>query len=152
MKIDLTFWQKKTYEDYGDKDQDLGFEQVHLRALKTVGDLAELLHGKNRCELEELLSNLVSWIISLANLSGVELGKIEISCDFKDWDVYSLYTSLVSDIADLSKEKMRSWKEIYVRAIKECIGLGWKYGISLVKEFQRRYITDGIDENVENKI
>ena len=105
MKIDLTFWQKKTYEDYGDKDQDLGFEQVHLRALKTVGDLAELLHGKNRCELEELLSNLVSWIISLANLSGVELGEIETGCDFKDWDVYSLYTSLVSDIADLSKEK-----------------------------------------------
>jgi len=146
VKIDLTFWQKKIHEDYGDKDQNLGFEQVHLCALKTVGDLAELLHGKNRRELEELLSNLVSWIISLANLSGVKLGKVEIGCDFKDWDAYSLYTSIVNDIADLSKEKVRSWKEIYVRAIKECIGLSRKYNISLVKEFQKRYMADNYRE------
>jgi len=49
------------------------------------------------------------------------------------------------------KKTLSSWKEIYVRAIKECIGLDRKYNISLVMEFQRRYITD-IDENIENKI
>lgn len=58
---------------YGPRDAARGQEQTFLWLIEEVGELAQALRGKGQHTKEEEFADVLAWLLSLANVSGVDL-------------------------------------------------------------------------------
>ncbi len=60
-------------EMFGHKDQQRGIDGTYMWFMEEVGELAGALRGGNRQELQGEFADVLAWLVTLANLSGIDL-------------------------------------------------------------------------------
>lgn len=58
---------------FGHKDQQRGIDGTYMWFMEEVGELAGALRGGNGQELQGEFADVLAWLVTLANLSGVDL-------------------------------------------------------------------------------
>ncbi len=70
---DVREFQKLIENKYFEKDFNRGLEATALWFVEEVGELAEALIKGDKESLEEEFADVLAWLISLANLTNVDL-------------------------------------------------------------------------------
>jgi NTP pyrophosphatase (non-canonical NTP hydrolase) len=73
MTIDQ--FQALIREIYFVKDRERGMDGTFRWLIEEVGELARSLRSGNRSAQEEEFADVFAWLVSLANLTGIDLGK-----------------------------------------------------------------------------
>jgi len=60
---------------YGEKDRKRGLDKTFVWFIEEVGELARALHRDKPEELSEEFADCFAWLVTLANLSGIDLEK-----------------------------------------------------------------------------
>ncbi len=60
---------------YFHRDSQRGLERTFLWFVEEVGELSEALRKGKKKDMEEELADVFAWLVSLANLAGVDLEK-----------------------------------------------------------------------------
>lgn len=72
----LRAFQKQIEELYYEKDSKRGWEGTFVWFVEEVGELARALHrGDDPDNLAEEFADVAAWLVSLASLRGVDMGK-----------------------------------------------------------------------------
>ncbi|NUM36339.1 MAG: nucleotide pyrophosphohydrolase [Candidatus Brocadiae bacterium] len=58
---------------YGEKDRKRGLDKTFVWFIEEVGELARALHRNKPQELSEEFADCFAWLVTLANLSGINL-------------------------------------------------------------------------------
>ncbi len=64
---------------YFKRDTDRGIEGTYKWLMDEVEELGEALNGKDKEAIEKEFADVIAWLASLANISGVDLEKATIS-------------------------------------------------------------------------
>ncbi len=76
MGLDISCAQEAVRRAYLDRDRARGVHATFAWFVEEVGELAEALLGKRGREgLEEEIADVLAWLLSLANLVGVDVEK-----------------------------------------------------------------------------
>ena len=73
MKI--SEFQKFIEEKYGQRDRERGIPATFMWFIEEVGELATALHGSDEDNKYEEFADVLAWMCTLANISGVNLEK-----------------------------------------------------------------------------
>lgn len=73
--MDLRDFQRTMARAYGAKDAARGIPGTFMYFVEEVGELAEALREPDSHDLEGELADCLAWLVSLAELSGVDLAK-----------------------------------------------------------------------------
>lgn len=60
---------------YGEKDRKRGVEDTFIWFVEEVGELARALHRGSPTSLSDEFADCLAWLVTLANLKGIELEK-----------------------------------------------------------------------------
>ena len=71
MKVEE--FQRLIDEVYGPKDRARGVEGTFLWFAEEVGELARALHREGKANLEAEFADVLAWLATLANMTGVDL-------------------------------------------------------------------------------
>lgn len=71
----LREWQAVIDRTYGERDRRRGLFPTYAWFVEEVGELAGALLGHDRKALELEFSDALAWLLSVANLAGVDLEK-----------------------------------------------------------------------------
>jgi NTP pyrophosphatase (non-canonical NTP hydrolase) len=58
---------------YGDRDKKRGTEGTFIWLVEEVGELSQALRKKDDANIREELADLLAWLLSLANVIGVDV-------------------------------------------------------------------------------
>ena len=72
---DLRELEKFIEDKYFEKDWNRGVSWTFLWFVEEVGELSEAILKKDQRKIEEEMADVLAWLISLANLLGVDLCK-----------------------------------------------------------------------------
>ena len=68
-------FQKLIEQIYGKKDRKRGIDKTFIWFIEEVGELAKALHRNDRNNLTDEFSDCFAWLVTLANLSEIDLEK-----------------------------------------------------------------------------
>jgi NTP pyrophosphatase (non-canonical NTP hydrolase) len=71
--MEIAELQRTLRRTYFERDVERGADATFRWLTEEVGELAKALRGGDRAELEHEFSDVLAWLASLANLTGVEL-------------------------------------------------------------------------------
>ncbi len=71
--LNLHQLQQMIQEMFGHKDQQRGIDGTYMWFMEEVGELAGALRSRNKQELEGEFADVLAWLVTLANLSGIDL-------------------------------------------------------------------------------
>jgi NTP pyrophosphatase (non-canonical NTP hydrolase) len=71
--MEIAELQRTLRRTYFERDVKRGADATFRWLTEEVGELAKALRGGDRAELEHEFSDVLAWLASLANLTGVEL-------------------------------------------------------------------------------
>lgn len=72
---DLSEFQAKIRELYGTRDEERGLFETFAWLVEEMGELSRALRRKDRENLELEFADVAAWLVSVANLSGIDVGK-----------------------------------------------------------------------------
>ena len=73
MSITLPQFQQLIRDLYGAKDSRRGVEGTFMWFMEEVGELSAALRGGSRDEQELEFADVLAWLVTLANIAGVDL-------------------------------------------------------------------------------
>lgn len=73
--MDLRRFQERIREMYHARDERRGMERTFLWFSEEVGELARALRRTDPANLREEFSDVLAWLVTLANLSGVDMAE-----------------------------------------------------------------------------
>jgi NTP pyrophosphatase (non-canonical NTP hydrolase) len=75
---DLTLgaFQRRIEHLYGDRDRARGLEKTFLWFVEEVGELARALKRDDAENLRVEFSDVLAWLVTLANLAGIEVAEV----------------------------------------------------------------------------
>ncbi len=73
MPLTLGEFQKRIQELFGAKDSSRGMEGTFMWFMEEVGELAAALRSGPREELALEFADVLAWLVTLANIAGVDL-------------------------------------------------------------------------------
>lgn len=65
--------QRRIHSMFGHKDQQRGIDGTFMWFMEEVGELAGALRARNQAELEGEFADVLAWLVTLANLTGIDL-------------------------------------------------------------------------------
>ncbi len=71
--MDLKDYQERIAETYLDRDRRRGLDRTFIWFVEEVGELARAL--RDRKNLSEEFADVLAWLLSVANLAGVDLDR-----------------------------------------------------------------------------
>ncbi|MFP3260033.1 MAG: MazG nucleotide pyrophosphohydrolase domain-containing protein [Sulfolobus sp.] len=71
--MELKYVQDKIKEMYFEKDSQRGLYGTFTWLVEEVGELAEALLSGNKDSIEEEIADVLAWIISIANLTNIDV-------------------------------------------------------------------------------
>lgn len=71
--MNLTDFQQRIHDLYGSKDRRRGIEGTFMWFMEEVGELATALRSQKTEELALEFADVLAWLATLANISGVNL-------------------------------------------------------------------------------
>jgi NTP pyrophosphatase (non-canonical NTP hydrolase) len=72
---DLSEFQAKIRELYGKRDEARGLYETFAWLVEEMGELSRALRREDRENLELEFADVTAWLVSVANLVGVDVGK-----------------------------------------------------------------------------
>lgn len=69
----LKEFQEIIRRTYHERDRALGIDKDALWFVEEVGELAEAIRKGDRKEMEAEMADVLAWLVTLANLSGIDL-------------------------------------------------------------------------------
>jgi NTP pyrophosphatase (non-canonical NTP hydrolase) len=73
--VDLSGFQKRIGELYGERDRRRGLFETFAWLVEEVGELSRGLRRKDRANLEVEFADVAAWLVSVANLAGIDVGE-----------------------------------------------------------------------------
>ncbi len=73
--LNLQELQQMIQEMFGHKDQQRGIDGTYMWFMEEVGELAGALRSGNKQELQGEFADVLAWLVTLANLSGIDLAE-----------------------------------------------------------------------------
>ncbi|WP_457753174.1 MazG nucleotide pyrophosphohydrolase domain-containing protein [Thermococcus sp.] len=73
--MNIREFQQMIRDIYFHRDSQRGLERTFLWFVEEVGELSEALRKGKKKDMEEELADVFAWLVSLANLAGVDLEK-----------------------------------------------------------------------------
>ncbi|MSR31106.1 MAG: nucleotide pyrophosphohydrolase [Gemmataceae bacterium] len=73
MTASLKEVQSLIRQMYGSKDASRGVEGTFMWFMEEVGELSGALRGKDKAGLEKEFADVLAWLATLANITGVDL-------------------------------------------------------------------------------
>jgi len=73
--LSLQDLQQMIQEMFGHKDQQRGIDGTYMWFMEEVGELASALRCGKKQELQGEFADVLAWLVTLANLSGIDLTK-----------------------------------------------------------------------------
>lgn len=73
--MDLETLQSALRRTYGERDVARGADGTFRWLTEEVGELAKALRGNDRANLEHEFGDVLAWLLSLANVEGVDLAR-----------------------------------------------------------------------------
>jgi NTP pyrophosphatase (non-canonical NTP hydrolase) len=73
VSVEVGELQRWMEERYGERDRTRGVERTFAWFVEEVGELSRAVRKGSRAELEHEFSDCLAWLVSLANLTGVDL-------------------------------------------------------------------------------
>lgn len=71
--MEIARFQAQIAAIYGDRDRRRGAAATFQWFVEEVGELARALRGKDRRAVEEEFSDVLAWLVTLADLHGVDM-------------------------------------------------------------------------------
>jgi len=73
--MDLTDLQRRIAATYGERDRERGVDATFGWFVEEVGELSRAIRRQGHAERVEEFTDVLAWLISLAELTGVDLGE-----------------------------------------------------------------------------
>lgn len=73
--MDLATFQRTIRATYGDRDRDRGIDGTFAWFVEEVGELSRALRREGHEERMHEFSDVLAWLVTLADLSGVDLAE-----------------------------------------------------------------------------
>ena len=73
--MQIAEFQRRIEEIYYRKDSERGLEGTYMWFAEEVGELTRALRRDDRENLEEEFADVLAWLVSLANLTGIDMEK-----------------------------------------------------------------------------
>ena len=73
--MDLSTFQQTIRRTYHDRDAARGVEKTFLWFAEEVGELAEAIREQNRSGQQEEFSDVLAWLVTLANLCDIDIAE-----------------------------------------------------------------------------
>ncbi|MFW5752510.1 MAG: MazG nucleotide pyrophosphohydrolase domain-containing protein [Planctomycetota bacterium] len=73
---DLGRFQAQIAATFGTKDRERGIPGTFMYLMEEIGELAEALREPERHDLAGEFADCLAWLVSLADLAGVDLGAV----------------------------------------------------------------------------